>query len=109
VTLLVARDALDGMGARWDLPRYLRAAGSAPGSRLGLERIVVPHMHLIVDGQERAVADDLTVSALLESEGLPAEHVLVEVNGQYLPASTYAERVLRAGDRVEMILPAFGG
>jgi len=66
-------------------------------------------MHLIVDGQERAVADGLTVLALLESEGLPAAQVLVEVNGKYLPRSAYAERVLRAGDSVEMILPAFGG
>ena len=66
-------------------------------------------MQLIVDGQERALPDGLTVLALLESEGLPAAHVLVEVNGQYLPPSAYAERVLHAGDSVEMILPAFGG
>ena len=68
-----------------------------------------PSMQLIVDGQERTVADGLTVLALIESEGLSGAQVLVEVNGQYLPPSAYGERVLRAGDRVEMILPAFGG
>ena len=68
-----------------------------------------PTMQLIVDGQERALPDGLTVLGLLESEGLPAAHVLVEVNGAYLPPSAYADRVLRAGDSVEVILPAFGG
>ena len=68
-----------------------------------------PTMQLIVDGQQRALPDGLTVLGLLQSEGLPAAHVLVEVNGEHVPPSAYAERVLRAGDSVEMILPAFGG
>ena len=66
-------------------------------------------MDIIVDGRKCTVADGLTVLGLLEREGLPAGHVLVEINGCYLPPCAYRDRVLTSGDRVEMILPAFGG
>jgi len=65
-------------------------------------------MKLVVNGLEREVPDGSTVASLLKLEREPVKHVLVEINGVYLPAGQY-DRTLQEGDRVEIILPAFGG
>ncbi len=66
-------------------------------------------MQLVLNGMTRKYPDDLTVAALLQIEGEPPSHVVVEVNGEYVPKDRYATRKLADGDRVETILPAFGG
>ncbi|OHB74182.1 MAG: thiamine biosynthesis protein ThiS [Planctomycetes bacterium RBG_16_59_8] len=66
-------------------------------------------MRLIVNGREKEFRDGLTVDALITEEGEPVGHVLVEVNGEYVPTRLQKGRVLAEGDRVETILPAFGG
>jgi sulfur carrier protein len=66
-------------------------------------------MKLTVNGLERDLPEGLTVAGLLERDREPAGHVVVEVNGDFLPAAGYRTRELRDGDRVEIILPAFGG
>ncbi len=66
-------------------------------------------MRLTVNGEERDVPGPLTLADLLEREGEPINHVLVEVNGEYFPARRCASRVLVDGDNVEIIRPAVGG
>jgi len=66
-------------------------------------------MRLTVNGETRTLPDGLTVAALLEHEGELINHVLVEVNGEYLPARMCAGKVLGEGDVVEIIRPAVGG
>ena len=66
-------------------------------------------MTIILNGEPAQVAEGLTVAGLLEAEGEPAEHVLVEVDGEFVPPGKFAQRVLVEGDQVEVILPAFGG
>jgi thiamine biosynthesis protein ThiS len=66
-------------------------------------------MVIVVNGERRDVSDGLTVRALLDDERTPASHVLVEVNGVYLPMRRGEDRTIVDGDRVEIILPAVGG
>ncbi len=66
-------------------------------------------MRLTINGEPREVPDGLTVAALLQREGELLNHVLVEVNGEYLPARSCAATVLVSGDTVEIIRPAVGG
>ncbi len=66
-------------------------------------------MKIVLDGEPEQVADGLTVAGLLDARGEPPRHVLVEVNGELVRQSELERRVLREGDRVEIILPAFGG
>ena len=66
-------------------------------------------MVIVVDGERREVRDGLTVRALLEEERTPAWHVLVEVNGVYLPLRRGEDREIVDGDRLEIIFPAVGG
>ena len=70
---------------------------------------VVNRMRLIVNGREKEFRDGLTVDALITEGGEPVGQVLVEVNGEYVPTRLQKGRVLAEGDRVETILPAFGG
>ena len=66
-------------------------------------------MRIIINGLERQVHQGLTLADLLAAEEEPRDHVLVEVNGAYVPVEKYAGLVLQADDQVEIILPAFGG
>ena len=66
-------------------------------------------MHLVVNGLRREVPEGTTLEGLLLLEKEPVRHVVVEVNGEYLPKREYPARILREGDRIEIILPAFGG
>lgn len=66
-------------------------------------------MRVVLNGVERQLAQGATVSAMLAQEGEPADHVLVEINGAYCPPRRYDNTPLAEGDRIEIILPAFGG
>ena len=66
-------------------------------------------MKIVVDGEPAEVAAGLTVAGLLQAREEPARHVLVEVNGEYVAPGQLEHRILVEGDRVEVILPAFGG
>ena len=54
-------------------------------------------MRVFVNDMEREVRDGLTVTALLEAEGEPIGHVLVEVNGVHLHLREYDSRTLEPG------------
>jgi len=64
---------------------------------------------LFVDGLEQEVPEGTTLAGLLDQVGEAVEHALVELNGVYVHKTRYAETVLKNGDRLEIIYPAFGG
>jgi thiamine biosynthesis protein ThiS len=66
-------------------------------------------VRIILDGMEHEVPEGMTVLRLLEEEGEPVTHVLVELNGRHLRQHAYATTRLNENDRVEVILPAAGG
>jgi len=66
-------------------------------------------MTIVVNSLAREVPAGITVAQLLTREGEPEGHVLVEINNVYLPGREHQSRTLLEGDRVEIILPAFGG
>ena len=51
----------------------------------------------------------LTVSDLLQSEGLAERRVAVEVNGAIVPRGAHATHALAEGDRVEVVHALGGG
>ena len=66
-------------------------------------------MEVLVNGQSQEVAEGTTVAQLLAERGMMASHVAVEVNLQLVPRDTHAQRVLRAGDRLEVVTLVGGG
>jgi len=69
----------------------------------------VVQMKVTLNGMQRDLPDQITLAALLELEDEPTGHVVVEVNGSFIPAAEHAAVHLTEGDRIEVILPAFGG
>lgn len=61
-----------------------------------------------VNGDLHPLAAGRTIADLLGQLGLGARRVAVAVNRSVIPRSLYGERVLKEGDRVE-ILQAVGG
>lgn len=50
-----------------------------------------------------------TVTALLESLHLPPQRVAVEINEDIIPRKSFAERVIKDGDRIEVVTFVGGG
>lgn len=65
-------------------------------------------MNVTVNGEERALEEATTIAQVVESSGGGGRGVAVAVNGEVVPRSHWADRVLGSGDRVE-ILRAVGG
>lgn len=66
-------------------------------------------MVVSVNGRERELPDGTTIRALLVSLGLGGKPVAVEVNRELAPRATHGDRVLAAGDRVEIVTLVGGG
>lgn len=66
-------------------------------------------IRITVNGEEREVADGLSVAVLVGELGLHPEAVAVERNGDVLPRRLVAETTLRTGDRIEVVRFVQGG
>jgi len=66
-------------------------------------------MKIKVNGEEKEVAEGLTLSALLESLGLHPSRVAVERNLEIVPREKYAQTVLKEGDELEIVHFVGGG
>lgn len=66
-------------------------------------------MRIVYNGEETTVPGALTVQQLLEQQGIAGRRVAVEVNGEIVPRSRYAEHRLGEGDRVEVVFAVGGG
>jgi sulfur carrier protein len=66
-------------------------------------------MRLLLNGEERDVADVVTIADLVGALGLDARKVAVERNLEIAPRSTYADTALADGDRIEIVTFIGGG
>ena len=66
-------------------------------------------MTIILNGENREEAPDITVLALLERLGVAPGRVAVELNGDVLRRVDFGRRTLRDGDRVEFVQFVGGG
>lgn len=66
-------------------------------------------MDILLNGEPRTFPGALSVSALLEAEGLAARRVAVEVNGEIVPRGRHEHHMLADGDRVEIVHALGGG
>lgn len=65
-------------------------------------------MELTINGK-RESGEFSTVLALLEARGHAPQAVVVELNGEILPRTAYAERSLADGDSLEIVQFVGGG
>jgi sulfur carrier protein len=66
-------------------------------------------MDIRLNGAQQRLPADCSVLQLLAEIGLADRRVAVEVNGEIVPRSAHATRVLHDGDRVEIVHALGGG
>jgi thiamine biosynthesis protein ThiS len=66
-------------------------------------------MHILVNGEQRDVADDATLAELIATLDLADRRFAVEINETLIPRSAHAGHALRADDRVEIVQAIGGG
>jgi thiamine biosynthesis protein ThiS len=64
---------------------------------------------ILVNGDEREVADDTTVASLLRELGLDSRHVAVERNREIVARTCFEGSTLRRGDKLEIVTFVGGG
>ena len=64
---------------------------------------------LRLNGELQPAAPDQTLLSLLEQLHEPIDKAVVEHNGRFVRRNDLGNVTLSDGDRVEVILPAFGG
>ena len=66
-------------------------------------------MELLINGQATELPAGLTARQLMERLDLAGTRIALEVNGEIVPRSAYAEHRLRDGDKVEIVHAIGGG
>lgn len=66
-------------------------------------------MQILINGEEKAFAAPLTVSALLDALGLVPRKIAVERNLEIVPRSQFDETSIKDGDRIEIVQFVGGG
>jgi sulfur carrier protein len=66
-------------------------------------------MEITVNGENREVPDKFSAAQLLESMQITGTRVAMEVNREIVPRSTFAEHLLKPGDRIEIVHAIGGG
>jgi len=66
-------------------------------------------MQITANGDSFEVAENLTLAAFVAQQGLALGRVVVELNGKALPPSQQQDKVLQAGDTLEIVRIVAGG
>ena len=67
-------------------------------------------MKIIVSGEKKEVAENLTVAALIEQEKVKTpQYVTVSVNEEFIESGSFADRILHESDEVEFLYFMGGG
>ncbi len=66
-------------------------------------------MQIVLNGEPREVADDITLGALIGMLDMPTTRFAVEVNEELIPRSEHNGHALHAEDRIEVVQAIGGG
>jgi thiamine biosynthesis protein ThiS len=66
-------------------------------------------LRVTINGEEKQIADGLTVTALLHQLALPSDRVAIERNRDILPRSQWPATAVQPGDTFEIVTLVGGG
>lgn len=66
-------------------------------------------MQIVVNGESRDAPEAASVASVIEALGLAGQRCAAELNGDLVPRGSWGERVLVAGDRLEVVRAIGGG
>ena len=64
---------------------------------------------IVLNGSEKQVENNISVSQLLEELGLGEKRLAVEINQQIIPRSSFADHTVSEKDNVEIVQAIGGG
>jgi sulfur carrier protein len=64
---------------------------------------------IVLNGSDRQVDSNISVSRLLEELGLTEKRLAVEINQQIIPRSNFTDHILKEKDNVEIVQAIGGG
>lgn len=64
---------------------------------------------ITLNGKDKEQYSELLLVELLQMEGYDIRKIAVEINGEIIPKSTYREKRVKSGDRVEVVSFVGGG
>ncbi|MDO4906113.1 MAG: sulfur carrier protein ThiS [Lautropia sp.] len=66
-------------------------------------------MEIVLNGEPRQLAENLSLTELVEQLGYTGKRIAIERNGEIVPRSRHADTRLAAGDRLEIVIAVGGG
>ncbi|MCK4908526.1 MAG: sulfur carrier protein ThiS [Planctomycetes bacterium] len=66
-------------------------------------------MEVILNGEKKEIAENISVKKLLAALGIKTEQVAVELNLTIVPKTEYENKIIKAGDKIEIISFVGGG
>ncbi|GBE12031.1 bifunctional sulfur carrier protein/thiazole synthase protein [bacterium BMS3Bbin14] len=66
-------------------------------------------MQIILNGQQKNLDHNITLSTLLDSLNLQPDTMVAEINGRIIKPGSYPQLELKDGDKVELIRFVGGG
>ena len=66
-------------------------------------------MRIVLNGEEKQLAEGLSLADLIEQLGMKADRVAAELNREIVPRERWAQAALHDGDRLEIVHFVGGG
>lgn len=66
-------------------------------------------IEITVNGRHEQIQSEMSVEQLLDTVDVPPNYLAVEVNGDVVQRENYADKVVGAGDEVEVVTLVGGG
>jgi sulfur carrier protein len=66
-------------------------------------------INISLNNQHQHIAEKTLLSDALVQWGFGEIKIAVAINGEFVPRSTYGERLIHAGDQIDIVKPVGGG
>lgn len=66
-------------------------------------------MQILLNGEEKELSENTTMSELVQQLDLDGQRFAIEVNAELVPRSSFDQHRLQPGDRVEIVQAIGGG
>ena len=70
---------------------------------------MIPKTLIILNGEERFVANNVTIAALIEELGLDIKKIAIEKNYEIILPDNFSQNILADGDKIEIVHFIGGG
>lgn len=66
-------------------------------------------INISLNNEPKQIESDILLNDALIQWGFGEIKIAVAINGEFVPRSTYSERQLEAGDKIDIVKPVGGG